>query len=279
MRSVRGFSGFVVACLCLALAGLTNGHAVPVLWTFNGATFNDGGTATGSFVYDADTDTLSNWSVSVAGGNTGSFPAFTYDTTNATGSISGQGATLTGVLLEAAGNRQLRTASVSPLTNAGGTVAIDTSNLYQGECFNCSPYRPYTAGTLVGIIVVSITSAPSATFIAGTAGSFTVTATGSPAPALSETGTLPSGVTFVDNGNGTATLSGTPAAGTAGTYALALTASNGIAPDATQAFSLVVQAPAVVTPMPSMTSAGMLLLGLLLLLATFITGRRASQQE
>jgi hypothetical protein len=36
-------------------------------------------------------------------------------------------------------------------------------------------------------------------------------------------------------------LSGTPAAGTAGTYPITLVASNGVAPDATQAFSLTVQ--------------------------------------
>ena len=59
----------------------------------------------------------------------------------------------------------------------------------------------------------AITSAASTSFIEGTAGSFTITATGRPTPALSETGALPSGVTFVDNGDGTATLSGTPADG------------------------------------------------------------------
>jgi hypothetical protein len=68
----------------------------------------------------------------------------------------------------------------------------------------------------------------------GTAGSFTVTTTGSPAPALGETGTLPSGVTFKDDGNGTATLSGTPAAGTGGVYTLTLTATNGVGSAATQ---------------------------------------------
>src|SRR4029079_5265082 len=36
-----------------------------------------------------------------------------------------------------------------------------------------------------------------------------------------------SGVNFVDNGNGTATLSGTPAAGTDGVYALTFTATHG----------------------------------------------------
>ncbi len=53
---------------------------------------------------------------------------------------------------------------------------------------------------------------------------------------------LPSGVTFVDNLNGTATLAGTPAAGTGGTYALTITAANGVTPDATQTFTLTVTA-------------------------------------
>jgi hypothetical protein len=86
----------------------------------------------------------------------------------------------------------------------------------------------------------AITSANSAGFTVGTAGSFTVTATGSPTPALTESGTLPGGVTFVDNGNGTATLSGTPTSASAGTYALTITASNGVSPNASQPFTLTV---------------------------------------
>ena len=49
-----------------------------------------------------------------------------------------------------------------------------------------------------------------------------------PAPVVSHSGALPSGVHFTDNGNGTATLSGTPATATAGTYDLMLTAANGM---------------------------------------------------
>jgi PKD repeat protein len=88
----------------------------------------------------------------------------------------------------------------------------------------------------------AITSANSTTFTVGTAGSFTVTATGTPTPSVSESGALPSGVTFVNNGNGTATLSGTPASGTAGIYAITITASNGVTPAATQSFTLTVSA-------------------------------------
>src|SRR5262245_34855472 len=57
----------------------------------------------------------------------------------------------------------------------------------------------------------TITSSNNTTFTVGTAGSFTVTTTGSPTPAITKTGTLPTGITFIDNSNGTATLSGTPA--------------------------------------------------------------------
>src|SRR5262249_4744443 len=86
----------------------------------------------------------------------------------------------------------------------------------------------------------TITSANATTFTTGTAGTFTVTTTGFPKPMLSETGALPSGVTFVDNADGTATLAGTPDAGTGGTYAITITAANGVTPDATQAFTLTV---------------------------------------
>jgi hypothetical protein len=88
----------------------------------------------------------------------------------------------------------------------------------------------------------SITSASDTTFTVGSSGSFTTTATGYPAPTFSETGALPSGVTFTSGG----VLSGTPAAGTGGTYSLTITASNGVSPNGTQSFTLTVdQAPAI----------------------------------
>jgi Putative Ig domain/Bacterial Ig-like domain (group 3) len=88
-----------------------------------------------------------------------------------------------------------------------------------------------------------ITSAGGATFTVGTAGSFVVTATGDPAPTFTETGTLPSGVSFNPS---TGVLSGTPAEGTGGTYGMTLTASNGVGTAAMQSFVLTVnQAPAI----------------------------------
>ena len=47
-------------------------------------------------------------------------------------------------------------------------------------------------------------------------------------------------MSFVDNGDGTATIGGTPTAGSAGNYSITITATNGITPDATQNFDLTV---------------------------------------
>jgi hypothetical protein len=102
----------------------------------------------------------------------------------------------------------------------------------------------------------AITSVDNATFVIGTSNSFTVkTIATSPISVLSSSGTLPSGVSFVPNANGTATLTGTPAGGSGGTYPLIITAANGTPPDAVQNFTLTVQATPPVLHAPAITSA------------------------
>jgi hypothetical protein len=78
-----------------------------------------------------------------------------------------------------------------------------------------------------------ITSATSTAFSYGAAGSFTVTASGTPAPTIEEWGNLPAGVSYSDG-----VLSGTPTQ--IGTYELTFTASNGVGADSVQHFTLTV---------------------------------------
>jgi Putative Ig domain/Immunoglobulin I-set domain len=102
-------------------------------------------------------------------------------------------------------------------------------------------------------------SAASATFATGQPGSFTIGSTGFPvASPLALAGSLPAGVGFTDNGDGTATLAGTPTSTAGGSYPLTLTAKNGAAPDAVQAFTLTVTQPAavIVQPLPTTALAG-----------------------
>jgi Putative Ig domain len=95
----------------------------------------------------------------------------------------------------------------------------------------------------------AIISSSSTTFTAGTEGTFTVHTTGVPTATLNLTGTQPSWLSFIDNTDGTATLTGIPDPGSNPSYPFTITATNGIAPDATQSFTLFV-----VNPPPAITS-------------------------
>ena len=75
-----------------------------------------------------------------------------------------------------------------------------------------------------------------------------MTTTGYPTAALRESGALPAGVSFIDNGDGTATLLGTPATGSAGTYPISFTATS-TAGTASQSFVLTnASAPSITSP-------------------------------
>ena len=113
-------------------------------------------------------------------------------------------------------------------SNATGGSAI-TDNAVAASTVTTDPTPGNNTGTAMTLVHTPpmITSADNTTFVVGSAGSFTVTTTGFPAPSIAQGGVaLPSGVMFTSNGDGTGTLSGTPAAGTGGTYAITFTATN-----------------------------------------------------
>ncbi|HEU5270402.1 MAG TPA: discoidin domain-containing protein [Jatrophihabitans sp.] len=82
------------------------------------------------------------------------------------------------------------------------------------------------------------TSPTSTTFTQGVRGNFSITTRGVPAvTAITESGALPAGLRFSDAGDGTASIVGTSTAAV-GDYPVTLTATNGVAPDASQTFTL-----------------------------------------
>jgi YVTN family beta-propeller protein len=145
----------------------------------------------------------------------------------------------------------------SPSGLFAGTPATGTGGVYSATVTAANGIAPSFSWDITLNVdePPSITSADQVGFFTGVASNFDATAAGSPPPAFSETGALPAGITFSTSGP-VGVLSGTPAAGTAGVYAIQFTASN-LAGTATQAFTLIVN-PAVA---PVFTSADQVVFG------------------
>jgi alpha-tubulin suppressor-like RCC1 family protein len=142
------------------------------------------------------------------------------------------------------------TASAAPggaaCTTASGTTCTLTG-LANGTTYSITVVAHTTCGNSGASTPVTVTPAGGPAFTSGSAATaafghafrFTVTAVGDPAPRITRTGRLPSGVRFADKSDGTATISGTPDHAAAGVYPLTLIAKNETG-TATQAFTLTV---------------------------------------
>jgi Tol biopolymer transport system component len=131
-------------------------------------------------------------------------------------------------------------------TSTSGTYAgtpLHTYDFYSVAIDQAGNQEPAPTSVEASTTVVPLTptfvSAAGATFSTNRANAFTFVTTSYPTAAYVLTGPLPDGATFVDNGDGTATLSGTPA-GPAGAFSVAVAASNGFEPGTTQTFTLTV---------------------------------------
>lgn len=83
-------------------------------------------------------------------------------------------------------------------------------------------------------------SPTSATFYPNVPSSVSVSAAGSPEPSFTEVGVLPQGLSFLDNGIGTATVSGTEKGDVPGTYEITIFASNGVGAILSQPLEIVI---------------------------------------
>ncbi len=119
--------------------------AVTLTWTLKNVIFDDGGQAVGSFNYDANTNTLSNWNISVSGGNESTFPPLTYAPSNSETDIF-DNVYLFGLNDDSL--REIRFEPISSLTNAGGTIPFNPASIFASECYNCSPFRAFVSGSL-----------------------------------------------------------------------------------------------------------------------------------
>ena len=151
----------VVGALLLCSATLAS--AAPITWTLSGVTFDDGTSASGSFVYNAATDRVLSYSITV---QNGALPAFTYTPGTAANTCTQIAAanSSTGCntndaqneffLGSSNGTQFLELYLTSALTEAGGAVALLTSGNIQSYEIDASyDYRLVTAGSLSSVQV------------------------------------------------------------------------------------------------------------------------------
>jgi len=145
------------AMICIAA------QASPVRWHVKDVRFTDSGQASGFFVYDNSTGTVLDWNITVSGGDEFTFPRGTY--------LRGNSFVLTAPPPSTAGTfifrssvpqacppcpidpsfRDFRITTASPLSGSvGAVVALDFTGDTR-ECYNCSPFRDITAGSLEAI--------------------------------------------------------------------------------------------------------------------------------
>jgi len=134
---VRIMNLLKVTILAAALGWAGSASAMTV-WNLAGVSFDDGGTASGSFAYDAASNAYSNINLVTTAGAI--FPGTGYSAFQA-----GNGNTLQ----VANGLSVLQLAFVNSLTALGGTVALGTNSdgrsPFEGLCTGSVPCRQYSS--------------------------------------------------------------------------------------------------------------------------------------
>ena len=127
------FTGFAFAA-CLSAATLfTAASATPITWTLQNVVFDDGATASGTFVYDANTGMLGAVAITTTSGPFVTGASYVLNDpgfgpgTNVVDVVTGTFADYTGLPV-------LQLYMTAPMTNAGGTIALLFGGTGEGTC-------------------------------------------------------------------------------------------------------------------------------------------------
>ncbi len=163
----------------LVFATLLPVKAATIVWSLENARFDDGGTVTGSFVWDTDFNGVLSYNFTVTGGDTASFSSpFTYSE-----SLPGHfGAYLPSVNIlsfsdfSGPGSRDFRIGLFNEdlLNTPIAILALDavpgTGDNGYLECFNCTPLRLGLAGAYLSAVPLPAAFWLFATALAGLVG-------------------------------------------------------------------------------------------------------------
>ncbi len=135
--------------------------AVPLLWTLNDVTFNAGGTASGSFRFDADTASYSDIAVTTSG---------TGDSDTSFDLVAGTGLGYLQLLDSSAGPDYsgavtLSLSFLAELTNAGGEVGLELNSFSAGlagcanpDCFILTAVAgdQFASGSVISEVITQV---------------------------------------------------------------------------------------------------------------------------
>jgi PEP-CTERM motif-containing protein len=150
----------ITALVLLALTGLVpTASASPVTWDLSGVTFTSGASASGSFVYDALTITYSSIDITVSGAAFGNGTYTILDP--GFGSSGSEIVAVPSVLADFTGTPVLAFDFASPLTDAGGTIALLANGHGIQQCVDALCGSSFTVDALLaGSVTTSVTSTP-----------------------------------------------------------------------------------------------------------------------
>lgn len=109
----------------------SSAHATPITWTISGLTFNDGATASGSFVFDVDTLTYSSVAITTTSGPV--IPGHTYLFDHPDFENNGLRPIVVDQVPPMVGAHVLQMTFSANMTNGGGTLGI--LDAMEGPCF------------------------------------------------------------------------------------------------------------------------------------------------
>jgi hypothetical protein len=267
---------FTVTSTAVPTAAITETGALPA-----GVTLTDNGDGTATLAGAAPAGSAGTYPITITAANGVGSPAtqaFTLTVTTATSApaITSSAAdtatfgvpfsftvTTTGYPAPKITRTGALPAGVTFTSNSDGTATISgTPAKAAVGAYPLTLTAKSTAGTATQTLTLTITKSPvikkipNTTGQVGTALNLAITASGDTTPAITESGTRPSGLTFTDNGNGTAAIAGTPAAGSGGSYPITITATNQLG-TATQAFTLTIdQGPAITSAAAATAATG-----------------------
>jgi hypothetical protein len=142
---------FLAVCLAVALAAISSlmvstSNAATINWALSGVTFDDGGTASGTFSTDSTSGSVLAFNISTTAGST--LSSFVYDSSTsalAENHFSSNSFILGNLVTT---DRYLNLAFVNPLSTPGfNLLVLDGS----WECANCIPVKFATAGAVINV--------------------------------------------------------------------------------------------------------------------------------